>query len=1036
MATLLYRRRRLLLLSVLVLIAMGLAAWQVLPRQEDPTLTPRFGLVITRAPGATAERVESLITEKIERELQEVEEISLIASSSRAGVSAISLEIADHVMDVDGVWSRVRDHLGDVTPTLPPGTGNPVLLDREADTFTWIVALVWKGEGEPAPAVLARFAEVIKDVFRSVPGTAYVKAFGAPDEEVRVELRGDTVASLGIGPADLAARIAASDAKGPAGLLRSDALDVNVEVGGEVDSLERLRGISLGRRPDGSLLRVRDVATVSKDAREPWREHASFDGRPGIAVAAHMLTTERIDLWSAKVERALGELENTLPDTVALETIFQQNSYVSSRLKTLLGNVFLGVGLVALCVFLIMGWQLAIVVSLALPLSALFVLTGLDFLDVPIQQMSITGLIIALGLLIDNAIIMVDEVAHRTHRGASPTEAISGSVRFLALPLAGSTFTTILAFLPMVLAPGPMGEFIGSIAISVTLALIGSFLLAMTVVPALTAILGAGRPQEGPQRAGPLRRFLGRGIALPFLLPAYRGLLRVCIRHPLLALAVALPLPFLGFAMAGTLPEQFFPPADRDQFRVELVLPSGTPLERTRAIAEKARVILAAEEDVAHVHWFVGRDAPKFYYNMLGGGEGTPYYAEAMVDCDGTPAGDALLNHVQTILDRELPEAQFIVRKLEQGPPFDAPVELRLVGSDLDALHERGEVARRILASLPHVTHVQASLDVGRPQLFLDVDEERMRSTGLQHVDLASQLLASFEGVPGGALIEETESLPIRVRRTADARRSAEDLRTFEFVTPGMGEGRPLVPLSAIATPSLRPERASISRRAGERVNTISGYLEAGVLPSTVLLAYRAALEDAEFTMPAGMRLEFGGEQAERDEAVGKLLASVAVLLVLMLTSLVVAFSSFRLTGLIGIVAVLSIGLGLASLFLFRETFGFMAIVGIMGLVGIAINDAIAVIAALHSDEATARGDVDGTVEVVIRSTRHILATTVTTVAGFLPLLLGGEAFWRPLGLAISGGVVGATIIALILVPSLYRFLYMRRARRLQAASS
>jgi len=395
-----------------------------------------------------------------------------------------------------------------------------------------------------------------------------------------------------------------------------------------------------------------------------------------------------------------------------------------------------------------------------------------------------------------------------------------------------------------------------------------------------------------------------------------------------------------------------------------------------------------------------------------------------------------MLNHVQGVLDTELPEAQFIVRKLEQGPPFDAPVELRLVGSDLDALHERGEVARRILASLPHVTHVQASLDVGRPQLFLDVDEERMRSTGLQHVDLASQLLASFEGVPGGSLIEETESLPIRVRRTADARRSAEDLRTFEFVTPGVGEGRPLVPLSAIATPSLRPERASISRRAGERVNTISGYLEAGILPSTVLLAYRAALEDADFTMPAGMRMEFGGEQAERDEAVGKLLASVAVLLVLMLTSLVVAFSSFRLTGLIGIVAVLSIGLGLASLFLFRETFGFMAIVGIMGLVGIAINDAIAVIAALHDDEATARGDVDGTVEVVIRSTRHILATTVTTVAGFLPLLLGGEAFWRPLGLAISGGVVGATIVALILVPSLYRFLYMRRARRLRAASS
>ncbi len=501
---------------------------------------------------------------------------------------------------------------------------------------------------------------------------------------------------------------------------------------------------------------------------------------------------------------------------------------------------------------------------------------------------------------------------------------------------------------------------------------------------------------------------------------------------PLLTIALALVLPIAGFVVSSQLEEQFFPPSDRDQFQIQLTMPAFASLRETEHYVQDANDILRQHPDVAHTHWFIGDNAPKFYYNMLGGNSDASNFAQALVQLRSAERSFEIIRALQSDLDQRFPAAQVIVKQLEQGPPFNAPIELKLFGPDVDRLWQLGEQVREILTQVPDVIHTEASLKTGRPKLWLQLDAEEARLAGLDNVGIAAQLEQTLEGAVGGSLIEGTEELPIRVRLAQDARRELAEIASLDLLPTALSGRAELagsgIPVQAVGQLTLRPELASITRRDGERSNTISGFITAGVVPATVLTKLQARLEAAGFALPPGYRYEFGGESGERDEAVGNLMASVGVLLVLMLATLVLSFNSFRLAGLIAVVAGLSGGLAMLSLWLFDYPFGFTAVVGTMGLIGVAVNDSIVVLAALREHPQARLGDREAVATVVMRSTRHVLSTTVTTIAGFTPLLISGGGFWPPLAVAIAGGVAGATLLALYLIPSAYILLMWRRA--------
>lgn len=1020
----LFGNPRLLTLILAVIVVAGLSSFSMLPRMEDPVLGKRVGVVTTIVPGLDAEAVESQVTARLEEHLRSIADVKQIKSTSRSGIATIVLELHDKVTDVDPVWSMVRDRIADAESELPEAAHSPNFDRIPLKAFAALVAVKWESPASPNLMTLRRLSKQLRQSLASLRGTEEAKLFGDPGEELRVELDQEVLASMGLSVGAVAQQIRASDVSQPAGTLRTAGNELLLDLDEQGDLVQRLGGIRIRDARLGRSTGLNEIAALRRSAAEPESSLALVDGQRAVVVGAMVQDDYRLDRWARAMQLAVEDFREGLPDDISAEVVFSQSTYVEGRLQSLLLSLGQGTLAVVGVVFLLMGWRSTIVIAAALPLSALMVLTGMWLLDIPIHQMSVTGLIIALGLLIDNAIVIVDEVRARIWSGSSQRTAIIAGVRHLAGPLFGSTLTTTLAFAPIALLPGPPGEFVGSIAISVILAINSSFLLAVTVVPALTALLQA--------RTG-RRTVLSYGFHSRWLTHLYQRSLVGIFRIPLFGVVIGATLPLIGFVLAQRLPEQFFPPSDRTQIQLEIELPSRAALAETRSTAESIRAALLENDSVERVHWFLGESAPTFFYNLMPRRRGTPFYGQALIELRDGVGQKSAVRELQRQLDQQFAHCRLVVRQLEQGPPFDAPIEIRLRGPDLGVLQKLGSELRLILSETPHIVHTRSDLEETVAKLSLDVDQQAAQLAGLSHEDIARQLYAAFEGAPAGVVTDGPEELPVRVRLANPTAFSITDLASLPLQAkppPGPPTRRPSrqlgPPLAALGNVALSGEVAAIPHLNGERMNEVKAYTSAGILPASVVSLFEQRLAAANFELPRGYSMEYGGEAAQRDQAVTDLLASGAMLCTLILITLVASFRSYRIALIIASVGGLSIGLGPGALSISGYPFGFMAIVGTMGLVGVAINDAIVVMAGIQADQAAREGDREAIALVVSASTRHVVATTLTTMAGFTPLIVAGGEFWPPLAITIAGGVTGATGLALYYVPALYIVLKCR----------
>lgn len=997
---------RLASLFIALLIVAGLGAISSLPRMEDPDITNRFASVITQYPGASAERVEALVTEVLENRLRRLEELKLIQSTSRPGISVIQLELKDSVQDTDPVWSRARDLIADAKQVLPAAAQNPLLDDQIGYASTAILGLVWKGGGEIRTDMLNRYAKELQSKLRLLSGTDFVKIYGAPTEEVLVQLDGNKVNQLGLTPASIARILSNADTKVSAGEINNNNFRALIEVSGELDSLSRIRRVPLKVDSQGQIIRLGDIATINKQAKTPANSIALIEQQQGVMVAARMLNNTRVDLWLAKVRVEVEAMQASVPANIDIQWLFDQESYTSDRLGGLVGSLLLGFIIILLVLMLTLGLRNALIVSLSLPLTALFTLTCMKFVGLPIHQMSVTGLVVALGIMVDNAIVIVDAIAQRRQQGLSRVEAVSATLKHLWLPLAGSTITTMLAFAPIVLMPGAAGEFVGGIAISVMFALLGSYIISHTLIAGLAGRFGV----EGDQD-----KWYQRGISLPQVSKLFNASLTLALKRPLLSGLLIGILPITGFIASGQMTEQFFPPSDRDMFQIEVYLPPHASVASTRHLVEQMDQQLRDTPGVTRIDWVIGGNTPSFYYNLLQRQQGASNYAQAMVKVEDFDTANRLIPQLQRALDLANPEAQILVRKLEQGPPFNAPVELRVFGPNLDQLRLIGDEVRRILSDTPDVIHTRATLSAGAPKIWFQVNEDASLMSGLNLTEIAEQIQMATTGINGGSILEQTESIPVRVRLQDSTREQQTKLSEINLVSSS-GAG---IPLSALAESQIQVSRGAIPRRDGQRVNSIEAYIVSGVLPQQVLDDAKARID--RINLPAGYHIEVGGESAKRNEAVGNLLSNLVLVVTLLLATVVLSFNSFRLTAIILFSAMQSAGLGLLAVYLFGYPFGFTVIIGLLGLMGLAINAAIVILAELEDQSDAREGNIDTIVRVVSGCGRHIGSTTITTIGGFLPLIIAGGGFWPPFAIAIAGGTLLTTLLSLIWVPTMYK---------------
>ena len=1002
---------RLIALACALLVVAGLASLTALPTTEDPQVMNRVATVLTAFPGATPERVESLVTEPIEDALRALPEVKGISSSSQAGVSVIRVELKDSITKTAPVWSEARDKLADVQPDLPRGALAPRLDDDRGYAYTRLVALSWSGAGEPDTAVLGRYADSLAKQLRVVAGTDLVDRFGEPEEEILIVVDPVEAARAGLSAGDITRAVEGRDTKVSAGQLRGGEREWLLEVSGELDTVGSIGQTVLRQGRDGRVLALYDVADIRRSIREPASEIALLDDHRAVVIGARMLADVRINDWSGQIDRVIERFQASMPSNIELTVLFDQQSYTNERLGGLTLNILMGFSVILAVLFLTLGWRAALIVALALPLTVAFTLACMRFYGLPIHQMSVTGLVVALGIMVDNAIVMTDTIQRLIRKGATRLEATSQAIRHLWLPLAGSTLTTILAFLPIAIMPGPAGEFVGGIAISVIFALIGSYLISHTLVAGL-----AGRFLRSTETHS--------GIQLPRLSGAFQRLLALSLSRPRTSIALALVLPLLGFAAATQMSEQFFPPSDRNMFNIEVHLDSAAGISATQSLVGQITPEIQDLEGFSSVNWFLGGSGPSFYYNIIQRYDQTPNFAQAMVTMDNFGSANRAIPELQRRLDDRFPGAQILVRKLEQGPPFNAPVELRVFGPNLETLAMIGDRIKKTVLMTEDVTHARTTLAKGRPKALLVVDENQVRRAGMAPVELAGQLQAVLDGIQGGSILESTEELPVRVRIGEDVRRTPDDLYRLHLAGNGPGQ---TINLSSLVDLEFEPSAGVITRRQGERVNTIEAYLRADVLPSKVQSRIQSALAAENLQLPPGYRLEYGGESAKRNSAVGNLLANVGMILVLLVLTVVLSFNSFRLSFIVFTVAGLSAGLGLLTVWAFGYPFGFVVIVGLMGLVGLAINAAIVIMAELKSSALAVKGDGQAMVEGVMNCTRHIGSTTITTLGGFMPLILDGGGFWPPFALAIAGGTILATVLSFFLVPAAFRLFALRR---------
>jgi len=1000
----LLQRRRLILTVAVLLSLTGFAAWLTMTRQEDPKMPAYWGQVVVAFPGADAEMVERLVLEPLEDALAEVEDVAEVTSTAYAETAVVAVDLKESTSDTAGAWDEVRRALDRARLEFPDGVFAPTLNDKLSTDHEAVVLAI---TGSPAPVELLAAARTLRKALLDVPQVARVKILGDPGEQVTVELDDAAARRLGLSAGALTAQLSARTHILPGGTLALGDRTVRLRPMAEMESVEEIRATPI-RLPSGATVPLGEVARVRFGPREPASERMRLNGEMTVGLGIVALESSNAVAFGDAVAARLDEIVPSLSPLEVHNVAFQPQR-VEQRLAQLNESLMLGILVVAGVVILAMGLRLGLVVASVVPLVTFAALALFAIGGGVLHQISIAALVLALGMLVDNAIVMAETVQRRLEGGDDRRLAARAAVRELAVPLAAATGTTIAAFLPMLLAQSGTADFTRSIPIMLILTLSISYVFAVLVTPILSQM--ALKP--GLSHATGATSAIGRRLA---------GL--AVHRTPWVLVAALLLVLGSGLG-SGLVRQQFFPSADRNQFVVDLKLPEGAHLDATSAASNTLERLLLGREEVEQVAAFMGRGAPRFYYN-IGSVPWSPHFAQLMVNTRTTADVDTVMDWLRDEVVHVLPGIEVIARKLEQGPPVGAPVEVRLYSDDQQSLHEAVTAVAGELRLIDGTADIRHDLGPGEPTLRFVIDDAAAARHGLSRADVARSLFGNSRGLPVGELRSSDDPVPIVVRSSAGEFLPAEALDGLDVGAPD-GSAAPLAQVARVEA-IWRP--AAIHHRNRARVATVSSQLAPGATFSDVLASLSPRL--ADLGLPDNVRFDFGGDAEGSGEANAAMLQTLPIGILLLLGVLLAEFNSFRRVAIILATVPLAATGVVPGLLLAGQPFGFMSLLGVFALVGIVVNNAIVLLEVVERQRRDG-ADLDAALtEGILQRIRPILLTTATTVAGLLPLALSPSTLWPPLAWAMISGLLASTVLTLVVVPALYRALFIRGDRRQQ----
>ena len=991
------KNRSLTVYLMIVAVLAGLFAFVRLGRNEDPSFVIKTMVVQAAWPGASVDDMLKQVTERLERTLQETPKLDFLRSFTRAGVTTIFVNLKDNTSakEIPDIWYHVRKSIGDMRHTLPAGVVGPGFNDEFGDTFGIIYGFTADGFTHRE---LRDYVEDVRSKLLHVRDVSKIEILGAQDEKIFVEFSIEELAQLGIDRSALIAALQAQNIVQPAGTIQTGNETLSLRVSGAFRSEQDVANVNFA--VGGRMLRLSDIAQVRRGFADPPQPLLRVNGQPAIGLAIAMREGGDILALGKNIKRAIAEASADLPVGIEPKLVADQAATVDSAISEFMTSLWQAVGIILAASFVSLGLRPGLVIALAIPLTLVVVFSVMQMSSIDMQRISLGALIIALALMVDDAMTTTDAMLTRLAAGDDKVEAATFAFRTYAFAMLAGTLVTIAGFVPVGFAASGAGEYTFTLFAVVTIALIASWFVAVLFTPLLgVAILAPPKAASSSEPGWVFR--------------TYRAFLTGALRVKWLTLAVTIAMFVASIFALRLIPNQFFPSSDRPELLVDMTLPQNASIFASETVVRRLDDILKDDPDVARWSTNVGRGAIRFYL-PLNVQLPNNFFSQAVVVAKDVPARQRLREKLEKVLANEFPNLVSRVSTLELGPPVGWPVQYRISGPEIAQVRDIALKLAQVVAKNPQVVHVNFDWFEPARQVRIRIDQNEARLLGLSSQVLASVLNTVISGSPITQVRDDIYLVDVVMRATDEQRISLDTLRSIQVPLPN---GR-TVPLSQFATFSYDQEQPLVWRRDRVPTLTVQADVRPGVLPETVVDALAPSIAELSKTLPRPYQVVIGGVVEDSAKAQASVIAVVPAMLLIMFTVLMVQLRSFA-----RLFIVLSVGpLGLigvvGALLLSGKPLGFVAILGILALLGMITKNAVILIGQIEAERGEGKSVWQATIDASSTRFRPIMLTAISTVLGMIPI--APTVFWGPMAFAIMGGLLVGTILTLVFLPTLY----------------
>jgi multidrug efflux pump subunit AcrB/outer membrane protein TolC len=991
-----------------MMFLVGITEFLTMPRREDPKITIRTGLVIAEYPGATAEEVESQVTHKIEERLFRFEEVrrEKTYSTSRNGLVIINVELNKSVKNSDQFWSKLRLDMAVLKQSeLPSGVRGPIVDSDFGDTVAALIAV--KG-GHYSYSELKDYAQRVESAIRTIPAASKIKRIGDQKESIEVTSSWEKISQYGVDPHKVEKALQGRNTITYGGSVPGEASKPFIDANGQFQTEDQIRKIMVDVSPSGQPIYLGDLADVKRVYKDPT-EYVRDGGQPAILLSVEMHEGNNIVEFGKTLHETLDRVRATLPPDVQLEFVADQPQVVHERVQDFTREFGIAIISVILVTMLLLPMRVALVSAVAIPVTVSITFAMLNAAGIELHQVSIAGLIVVLGMVVDDAIVIADNYVELLDQKVPIADACRRCASEMAIPVLAATLTIIASFLPLLLLSGTSGEFIRALPIAVAVALSVSFVVAMMLTPLINGFFikkWLHDPSADPSQKKP--------TALDHMQRYYNAIILWAMHHQKKVLIAAVISFVTGIGILSLVRQQFFPLAERDQFVMDIWLPEGTRIEATDAAVRRIEDTLRKDKEVRSFTSFMGSSFPRFYYNVNPVPTASNF-AQILVNTHTVNGTPRLVAQLREQLPSVAPAAKVFVKEMQQGNAMEAPIEVRIVGDDLSTIRSLGNQLQNILSHTPGAIYIHTDWHEDQMLAGVDLHQEVANRLGFTNTTIANELAGSFDGDTVSTFWEGDRDVDIDLRLDPAQRQTFQNVSDTYLLSPITGAR---VPVSAMASLSPEWHPGRIVRRNGIRTLTVRAFPGEGRLASQILSDAKTQI--SKLQLPPGYRVEYGGEDENQRETFGEMRNALGVSMVLIFLILLLQFRTLKDALVVMAAIPLALPGAALGLFITHNPFGFTAFIGVISLGGLVVRNSIILVDYIHERMKHGVPLEEATLEAGERRLRPIFLTTMAAAVGVTPMIISRSSMWSPLASVIAFGLLGSMFFTLVVIPVLF----------------